>query len=168
MKKILIPQGVTFIGDNVFSGCKSLSIVLLANSEKELQLGSNGNNPLFSDCPLNAIYIGRNITYPTASNKGYSPFYCNTTLRTVIITDKETEISTNEFYGCTSLKKVRIGDGVTTIGDWAFSGCSSLEYFGFGTSVETIGKEAFSDCSAVKRLVSKPVCSNQALDDINK
>jgi len=142
------------------------------SEEKDLQLGSNGSSPLFADCPLDSVYIGRNISYSTASSQGYSPFYRNTSLRSVFITDKETEISPNEFYGCTKLKNVRIGDGVTKIGDWAFSGCANLDYFAFGSSVETIGKEAFSDCTAVTRLMSRaqtpPVCGTQALDDINK
>ena len=169
---IQIPQNVATIGNYVFNGCTSLKTVLMDEGEGELNLGSNGSSPLFVNCPLDTVYIGRNITYPTASNKGYSPFYRNTSLRSVSITDKETEISTNEFYGCTNLKNVRIGDGVTTIGDWAFSGCSSLDYFSFGSSVECIGKEAFSDCSAMTSLVSKaetpPTCGSQALDDINK
>ena len=91
---------------------------------------------------------------------------------TVVITDKETEISENEFYGCTNLQEVKIGDGVESFGDWAFSGCSSLKNFSFGSSVKRIGKEAFSDCTAMERIVSRskepPVCGSQALDDINK
>jgi len=76
----------------------------MENSESELKLGCNGGNkPLFSDCPLDSVYIGRNISYDTRSNYGYSPFYRNTSLRAVKITDKETEISQNEFYGCTNL-----------------------------------------------------------------
>ena len=169
---IQIPQNVTNIGDYVFNGCASLKTVLMQDGGTELNLGSNGSNPLFVSCPLDSVYIGRNITYPTDSNKGYSPFYRNTKLCSVTITDKETEISPNEFYGCTGLKNVRIGDGVTTFGDWAFSGCSSLDYFAFGSSVETIGKEAFSDCTAMTKLISRsatpPVCDTQALDDINK
>ena len=169
---IQIPQSVATIGDYVFNGCASLKAVLMDNGETELNLGSNGSSPLFDSCPLDSVYIGRNINYPTDSSKGYSPFYRNTKLRSVTITDKETEISTNEFYGCTNLKNVRIGDGVTTFGNWAFSGCSSLDYFAFGSSVERIGKEAFSDCSAMTKLISRaatpPVCDTQALDDINK
>ena len=137
-----------------------------------LSLGSNGSKPLFADCPLDSVYIGRNITYHKSSGYGYSPFYRNTTLRSVMITDKEEEISENEFYGCTNLQNVQIGDGVTTIGSWAFSGCSSLNHLGFGTQVKTIGKEAFSDCTAVTEIISKastpPACGDQALDDINK
>ena len=140
--------------------------------EDSLVLGSNGSNPLFSDCPLKSVYIGCNISYPTSSDYGYSPFYRNTSLEMVVITDKETEISENEFYGCTALKTVSMGDGVKTIGNWAFSGCSSLDSFSFGSGMKTIGTEAFSDCTAMTKLYSKavvpPTCGSQALDDINK
>ena len=127
---------------------------------------------MFYSCPLDSVYIGRNINYNITSEYGYSPFYRNTSLRAVKITDKETEISENEFYGCTNLQRVVIGDGVTIIKKWAFSDCSSLLYFAFGTQVATIEQEAFSDCASVVEISSKaaipPVCGSQALDDINK
>ena len=160
LPKIQIPHSVTAIDNNVFEKCSSLKTVIMDDGqEAELKLGYNyvssgGNKPLFSDCPLDSVYIGRNISYSTSSSYG-SPFYRNTSLRSVHLTDKETEISPNEFYGCTNLKNVRIGDGVTTIGDWAFSGCSSIDFFSFGSSVKTIGKEAFSDCTAMTKLISR-------------
>lgn len=172
---IMIPQSVTDINDYTFSGCTSLMNVNMEerNSDKMiLTLGSNDNHPLFADCPLDEVYIGRNISYSTESDKGYSPFYRNTSLRKVTITDRETEISMNEFYGCTNLQDVTIGDGVENFGDWAFSGCSSLKHFSFGMNVETIGREAFSDCTSMESIFSRspepPVCGSQALDDINK
>ena len=170
---ISIPQNVDSIGNYVFGGCKALEKFTIADRNTELSMGYNGNNePMFKDCPLKSVYIGGNITYPISQKEGYSPFYRNTSLETVEITDKETEISENEFYGCTSLKDVTIGDGIEKIGYYAFSGCSSLESFSFGTSLKTIGEEAFSDCTAMTKLVAKthepPVCDSQALDDINK
>ena len=172
LEQIKVPGNVKEIEDYVFNGCTGLKNVIIDNADTELKLGSNGSNPIFSSCPLDSVYIGRNISYPTASSYGYSPFYRNTSLRTVHITDKETEISENEFYGCTNLKNVRIGDGVTYIGNWAFSGCSSIEYFSFGSAMQSIGKEAFSDCTAMTKLISHamtpPVCDSQALDDISK
>ena len=121
---------------------------------------------------LDYVYIGGNISYSTSSSYGYSPFYRNTSLRSVVITDKEEEISDNEFYGCTNLKNVSIGSNVKKIGNWAFSGCSNLDYFSFGKSVESIGEEAFSDCVNMTQLISHavtpPTCGTQALDDINK
>lgn len=172
LPKISIPKSVTTINNNAFGGCTGLKEFIIEDRETELTLGSNGSSPQFSNCPLDYVYIGGNINYNTSSNYGYSPFYRNTTLRKVVITDKETEISANEFYGCTNLQEFTIGDGVTTIGNWAFSGCASLQHFAFGTQVKTIGKEAFSDCTAVTNIVSKaqtpPTCGSQALDDINK
>ena len=174
LPSITIPGSVNSIGDYAFSGCTGLKTVIMEDrkTDGELKLGYNGSNPLFVDCPLDSVYIGRNISYSTGSSYGNSPFYRNTSLRTVVITDKETDVSENEFYGCTNLQNVQIGDGVTSIGNWAFSGCSSLKNFSFGTQVQTIGKEAFSDCTAVMAISSKaqtpPTCGTQALDDINK
>ena len=179
LAEITIPAAVDSIGNNVFEGCTSLANVTIADRDSVLALGCNeaayssyDDEPMFADCPLNAVYIGGNISYPTAASRGYSPFYRNTSLESVTITDKETEISENEFYGCTNLKNVTLGDGIETIGRYAFSGCAALEDFTFGSSLDSIGEEAFSDCTAMTRLVSRtaepPRCGPQALDDINK
>ena len=177
---ISISKNVNIIDDYAFKGCEAIKNVIFMDSDAGLSLGANdigsrynySGTPLFSDCPLDSVYIGRNIDYNSTKQYGYSPFYSNTSLRAVKITDKETEISENEFYGCTNLQRVVIGDGVTTIGNWAFSGCQSLKYFAFGSQVATIGQEAFSDCAAVIEISSKaktaPECGAQALDDINK
>ena len=172
IQEIEIPQSVTTINNYVFNGCTKLKNVLIDDRSTTLSLGSNGKNPLFSSCPLDSVYIGGKLSYNKEEYYGYSPFYRNTSLRSVMITDKETEISENEFYGCTGLKNVFIGDGVTTIGNWAFSGCSSLDHFAFGSSVTSIGQEAFSDCTAMTLIKSHaatpPTCGTEALDDISK
>ena len=169
---ITIPKAVISIGDYTFAGCTKLEKVIMEEKASEITLGSNGSKPLFSDCPLDSVFIGRNITYPTSNNKGYSPFYRNTSLKRIHIANVETEVSANEFYGCTNLKNVRLGDAISSIGDWAFSGCSSLDYFQIGARTRKIGKEAFSDCTAMTRFISRaatpPTCGSQALDDINK
>ena len=179
LPEITIPAAVKRIDNNVFEGCTSLANVTIADRDSVLTLGYNkayysseDGEPMFADCPLNAVYIGGNISYSTYASDGYSPFYRNTSLESVTITDKETEISENEFYGCTNLKNVTLGDGIETIGSYAFSGCAALTDFTFGSSLKSIGEEAFSDCTAMTRLVSRtaepPVCGPQALDDINK
>lgn len=182
LSSITIPNNIGSVGDYVFAGCSSLSDVTIEDAEEGSQndtsvsdcltLGSNGSLPLFADCPLDEVYIGRKLSYKTSSSSGYSPFYRNTSLRTVEITDAETQIYDNEFYGCSNLKSLKIGNGVLSIGKWAFSGCSSLDYFWAGYKVESIGDEAFSDCTGLTKYYSysatPPVCGSQALDDINK
>ena len=144
----------------------------IALNDSSITLGNNGKSPLFSDCPLDEVVIGRKLSYNTSSNYGYSPFYRNTSLRSVKISDIEDTVYDNEFYGCSNLQEFECGDGVTSIGNWAFSGCSALKSYLSGTSVESIGQEAFSDCTAMTSFTTNaavpPVCGNQALDDINK
>ena len=167
-----VGNDVNRVADYAFAGCAKLNNLIIDDREERLTLGSNGTSPLFADCPLDSVYIGGDISYQTSSANGYSPFYRNTSLRTVVITDQETEISPNEFYGCTNLQDFTVGDGVTAFGDWCFSGCLSLKSLSFGSLLTTIGREAFSDCAAVTRIVSKastpPTCGTQAMDDINK
>lgn len=172
MPEISIPASVTSIGNYTFNNCSSLADVVIEDRTSELTLGSNGSSPLFASCPLDSVYIGGKIKYNTSSSSGYSPFYRNTSLRAIVISDTEEEIYNNEFYGCTNLKNVTMGDGVKKIGNWAFSGCSNLDYFNFGSGMQSIGDEAFSDCTNLTMLISyaevPPTCGSMALDDINK
>lgn len=178
LPSIFIPANIASINNYAFEGCTSLGDVTFEQRQRVSQndpyiaLGSNGELPLFSDCPLDEVVIGRKLSYKTSSDYGYSPFYRNTSLRSVKISDIEDTIYDNEFYGCSNLQEFECGDGVTSIGNWAFSGCSALKSYLSGTSVESIGQEAFSDCTAMTSFTTNaavpPVCGNQALDDINK
>ena len=172
LPEIILPQSIMKIDNYVFKGCRALTDIIIEDRTTPLTLGSNDSSPMFADCPLDSVYIGGKITYNTSSDKGYSPFYRNTSLRSVVIGDKEESIYNNEFYGCTNLKSVSIGNGVKSIGDWAFSGCSNLDKFSFGGNVTSIGQEAFSDCTSMTLLISNvmvpPTCGLQALEDINK
>ena len=172
LSKISIPETTISIGDYAFAGCKSLTNLTIEDRTESISLGSEGYYPLFSDCPINSVYLGGKLSYNTSADFGYSPFYQNKDLQSVIIADTEDQIYDNEFYGCTNLKSVKIGDGVKSIGNRAFSGCANLESFSFGKSMQSIGKEAFSDCTKMTSITScaakAPECGSQALDDIDK
>ena len=175
LTSITIPSGTEKIDNAAFSECPNLEAVTISDGDCVLSVGYNSigsEKPMFAGTKLKQVYIGRHVLYSTDKNNGYSPFYRNTTLQKVTMSDNPQEVFTNEFYGCTSLKDVSIGDGVIVIGDYAFSGCASIESFSFGASVVRIGVEAFSDCTAMTKLYAEPStppsCGNQALDDINK
>ena len=170
---IFVPKSVSSIGEGAFRQCTSLSVVGFEDGKNPLLLGRNSaNKGLFYDCPLDSVYIGREVSYQNTEAYGYSPFYRSSTLRSVVISDIPTKIETNEFYGCTNLYYVLIGNGAQSIGDYAFSGCSAIDYFRFGSQVKTIGAEAFSDCVAMTRLYTycqqPPICGASALEDIDK
>ena len=168
LKNIRIPSSVTSVGDYAFKGCEKLKNAIIGYRATELALGKK----LFEDSPIDSLYIGGKITYLSEPSQETSPFCESKSLRTVVITDIESEIYDFEFYNCSGLEKVTVGDGVESIGRWAFSGCHNLDEFIFGSNVSSIGEEAFSDCSKMTKITSRallpPTCGEQALDDIDK
>ncbi|MBR5592617.1 MAG: leucine-rich repeat protein, partial [Bacteroidaceae bacterium] len=181
LPEITIPAATIELRDSVFYKCKNLTRFFAEDGTGVLKMGVNAKAegkgkigddcPLFIDCQLDSVYLGRNLSYNLSQEYGYSPFYFNKTLRAVVIGDMVDSVFTNEFYQCSELKYVSLGNGVTSVGDWAFSSCVSLDHFSFGVGLETIGKEAFSDCNNITTIITTrtvpPVCGDQALADIN-
>ena len=170
--EIKVPRNINRIGNYVFAGCTALKKVIIEDRDSSLTLGSNDNLPMFADCPLKQVYIGGDISYIPTNEKGFSPFYKNLTLESVIISNNKTHISENEFYGCTQLKDLIIGDNIESIGERAFSGCASLEKINLGSNITDIGDDAFSDCASMSEIkistTTPPTLGVQSLDDINK
>jgi hypothetical protein len=146
-----ISDKVKRIDNYAFNGCGCLKTLVIEDRNNELGLCSNGDKPLFSDCPLDSVYIGGKLDYDTTANCGYSPFYNNLSLRSLVISNNEDSIYDKEFYACSNLKSVLIGDGAVSIGKQAFNGCTSLDSVALGKSMSCIGAGAFNDCYNINR-----------------
>lgn len=121
---LTIPASVASIGYGAFTRCTALKRLTIEDGTSTLELGYNSEyKGLFSDCPLERVYLGRNLSYETYSSCGYSPFY---------------DIAT--------LVSVEIGSNVTSIGDYLFSCCESLTSITIPISVMNIGSKAFYEC----------------------
>ena len=104
---------------------------------------------LFYDCPLESLYLGRNLSYRGSEDSGFSPFYNIKTLKEITIGNSVTSIGNNAFSGCSGLTEITIPNSVTSIGSNAFSGCSVLTEITIPNSVTSIGENAFSSCSGL-------------------
>ena len=139
VKRVIIADGVTTIGDNAFNGCSSLTSVTIPNSVTTIGWRA------FSGCSsLTSITIPNSVTII-----GDETFYGCSFLTSVTIGNSVTTIGHEAFSGCTNLQKVNIGNSVKTIGKEAFNNC---------TSITQISSEA----------VVPPTCGLNVFANINK
>ena len=115
IKKIVIEDGVTHIGEYAFSGCKNLTYVTIPNSVTTME-------GAFTNCTALT-----SITIPNSVENIDGAFSKCTQLTTITLPNSITSIGDHTFFGCSSLKSITIPESVKTIGNEAFLGCSSLK-----------------------------------------
>jgi len=153
LTSVTIPNSVTSIDYSAFEGCTGLKELIIEDGTKDLSLSYNyysdyySGEGLFYDCPLENLYLGRNLLYDTSGKFGYSPFHKITTLKSVTIGNSVKKIDRYAFSGCSGLTSVTIPNSVTEIGYSAFEGCTGLTSVTIPNSVTSIGDEAFYECS---------------------
>ena len=115
VSKVVIPDGVTSIGNRAFSGCDNLTSVTIPNSITSIGICA------FAGCTsLTSVTIPNSVT--TIGNVAFGS--C-ASLTSIVIPNSVTTIGSQTFYYCTSLTSVTIPDNVTSIGNSAFD-CTSL------------------------------------------
>ena len=160
---LVIPNNVTSIGGDAFSGCSGLTSVTIPNSVTSI------GGSVFSNCSgLTSITIGSGVT-----SIGSSAFYGCSGLTSITIPNSVTTIGDNAFSGCIGLTSVTIPNSVTSIGNYVFSGCSGLTsvtlhckevgnwFYGIesikeviiGDEVASIGYRAFYGCSGLTSVI---------------
>jgi len=139
LKNIIIPDGVTSVGNAAFKDCSELEKVTLPDSVKSI------GESAFSGCVgLQRITIPEGVT-----SIGIEVFAGCTGLQNITIPDNVTSIGKSAFSGCVGLQSVTIPEGVTSIGSRAFDGCESLVNISIPDSMIEIGS-AFDKCEKIK------------------
>ncbi len=133
LSSLPVPPSVMAIGDSAFWGCTGLKYLVLKDNPRPLHIGSNmyygvsAGQALFYDCPLETLYLGRELQYEGGFFYGYSPFYKKKELTLVVIGEGVHKLENRAFYGCESLTSVTIGGAVASVGNYAFYACTSLK-----------------------------------------
>ena len=110
VENLIIPEGVTSIGESAFYYCQALENVTIPDSM--ISIGAYA----FSECSSL-----KNITLPYGMTQiGRWAFEKCASLESVSIPATVTHIDWYTFSGCTSLKSVTIPDPVVSIGEKAF------------------------------------------------
>ena len=134
---LVIPNSVTRIPDNTFSGCSGLKSVTIPNN-----VTSIGDNAFRECSSLTSVTIGNSVT-----SIGWAAFIYCSSLTSVTIPNSVTSIGDYAFNGCRSLTSLAISNSVTSIEEKTFSGCNNLTTVTIGNSVTRIPDNTFSGCS---------------------
>lgn len=162
LTEVVIKDGVTEIGKDVFQGCVGLTKVTIPDSVKKIGTWSfymcKGLKNV--DIPAN-MEIGdssfrqsglEQVTVSGGSVGNYA-FHRIDNLKKISI-NCET-IGEEAFSGCDYLTDITLGENVKTLGDKAFYTCDALERVEIPSTVTDIGEKTFYSCPALKEAIIK-------------
>lgn len=136
LTEVVIEDGVTEIGKDVFQGCVGLTNVTIPDSVKKIGTWS------FYMCKGL-----KNVDIPANTEIGDSSFR-QSGLEQVTVSGGS--VGNYAFHRIDNLKKISIN--CETIGEEAFSGCDYLTDITLGENVKTLGDKAFYTCDALERV----------------
>ena len=162
LKKVVVGENITGIGENAFQNCPTLETVDLADAKKLTYI----NDKAFANSSIKRIDIPdwitsigtcafqncdglTNIAIPASVTwiGNYAFQYCDN-LATVDLSQAKglKRINDYAFYECYGLKNIEIPNWITSIGNYAFYNCDNLTNVNIPNSVTSIGSQAFYDC----------------------
>ncbi len=163
---IVIPDGVKYIGGNIFYSCEFLESVTIPDSVTRI-----GNSAFYGCRNLSSVHIPDTVTYigrfafnycnkikSVTIPKGVTKIECGVfsncrSLSTVTICGDVTEIGNSAFDKCIVLKSINIPDSVEIIDDSAFLGCKEIVEINLPSKLTRIGDKAFFLCVSLKSIV---------------
>lgn len=155
LKRVVIENGVEYIGSNAFLSCYNLADIEVP--ESVIDIGTNAFTETAwreSQLAVSKDIIINNVLYEadaTQENYGIKEgvvtiasgvFYNNTTVTKVNIPSSVKNIGTYAFAGCKNIKELTLPDGLESIGYGAFADSGIIE-LNIPESVKTVGQDAF-------------------------
>ncbi len=139
-EKVIIPSGVTGIGDRAFARCTGLTGVIIPNG-----VSSIGAYAFYKCFRLTDVSIPNSVTCI-----GEYAFSGCSGLTDAVIPNGVRIIEGYAFAGCSNLTAVTIPESVTNILNGAFIGCRGLTDIIIPHKTICIDSLAFHDCSKLK------------------
>lgn len=153
IRKVVVAHGITYIGFQAFSYCKSLSSVQLPDT-----LTGIGQHAFAYCKSLTEVKLPEGLLQLKSNS-----FTGCISLPSVSLPSSVVYLGNSAFEGCNSFTRIDIPDKIVHIGDRVFADCHALEQITIPPSVHHLGKHIFSGCRSLKTLtVPFPACGTPA------
>ena len=136
---VTIPDSVTRIGNKAFEGCYNLTNVTISDSVTSIGENAFSYTPFYNNDKREFVIYGR-VLYKYKDNQS-----------SVTIPDCVTSIGNSAFRDCSNLTTVTIPDSVKKIGDYAFELCTDLTTVNISEKAVAIVGNAFWGDSNLKK-----------------
>ena len=136
LREVVIPEGIVFFGDSIFTRCSALATVTLPSDMKEIPTG------MFRDCTSL-----KSITLPQELTSIGSGAFSGSGLESISIPASVRTLA-SAFTRCRSLKEISFPKGVEDIGG-SINDCSALERVFIPASVKEIDGYPFWGCDSL-------------------
>ena len=145
LTSVIIPEGVTKIGEYAFQSCYNLESVTLPSTLTKI------GNYAFQSCNLREIVIPGSV-----SVIGNGAFESCNNLTKVVISEGTTEIGNYAFRYCYCLASITLPNTLTTIGEYAFYEISGSHITVIPASVTSTGDHAFNNGTLYSTFAEAP------------
>ena len=148
VKKCVIENGVTRIGNYAIYGFNSMTEVTIPDSVTDI-----GEHAFCACTSLNELKLPKNLT-----TLGDSAFAICRGLLSVTIPGKLENIGSGVFGSCDALRSVTFENGIECVGRGMFNGCENLVGIKLPKSVDDIGRRAFGGCRLSYLIITNKNC----------
>lgn len=126
IREIVIPASVKKLYEHSFDYCRSLTKLIISDGKDALYFDSSDTYSYFVKCPIQYLYIGRNIYHKT---------------------------SDPVFGDLSNATEIKIGSTVTELNSYILSGASKITSLTIPPSVKKIAFSAFENCWSLKSVI---------------
>ena len=146
---VSLPKSLTEIGSSAFASCYGLEKVNISDISAWIMIN-------FGEYDANPVLYAKNLylngeplkeaVFPEGTKIVGRAFYGCKSLEKVVLPEGVTEIESSAFANCSALKEINIPQSLTLLGDSAFAGCQALTSVSLPDGLKTLGKGVFRDC----------------------
>ena len=163
IERVVIEDGITYIGANAFRHLASLNSVYIGRNVKSI------GETAFSDTALETVYVPKNVktlregVFSSCKNLTYAEiksadaiadklFYNCPSLTYVYLPENAASIGKNAFSRCSALVNINLPANLTSISEGAFSECSKLDNIVLPRGTSEVGQNAFQNCEGMQKI----------------